>query len=311
MDLQSDLYGQEEYQKFLPQLNVSHLPGFPSPSSGGDGVKTRDLSYMALNNSEPPFSSKKRASPGNDMFDNMMSPPITPGDKLGNFTSTSPQMTTFQNDLNSQGNLQFNLSPPLTINGSPELQYGDLYQNQVDYTDGQPVYNFIGMDNNMQDQYEESNYQLSSQLSPEHAGSGTSYSSPYSRLLRQQPQLKHSVSEASLHSWGGASPPSYLQPLQSDWNQPSGGAAEPVGQFHCSFPGCNKVFTKQTNLKSHVRIHNTERSYGCEDCGASFRRSHDLKRHQRSLHSDVKPFGCGRCGKRFSRMVFFVSLYCV
>ncbi|KAI8904698.1 hypothetical protein EDD86DRAFT_179116, partial [Gorgonomyces haynaldii] len=69
----------------------------------------------------------------------------------------------------------------------------------------------------------------------------------------------------------------------------------------CLFPGCEKVFQKQTNLKSHLKIHNSERNYPCPDCGTSFRRSHDLKRHQRSIHSEIKPFSCPQCHKGFSR----------
>ncbi|KAI8802666.1 hypothetical protein BJ742DRAFT_683894 [Cladochytrium replicatum] len=72
--------------------------------------------------------------------------------------------------------------------------------------------------------------------------------------------------------------------------------------FPCPFPECNKVFQQKFNLKSHLRSHATERAYQCNMCEAAFRRSHDLKRHHRSLHTQVKPFGCDLCDKRFSRM---------
>ncbi|KAJ3195861.1 hypothetical protein HK101_010839 [Irineochytrium annulatum] len=45
-----------------------------------------------------------------------------------------------------------------------------------------------------------------------------------------------------------------------------------------------------------------ERVYACQSCPAAFRRSHDLKRHTRSLHTMVKPFRCVSCTKSFSRM---------
>ena len=118
-------------------------------------------------------------------------------------------------------------------------------------------------------------------------------------------QLRHSQSEVSLNSWASPQPTQGgfdQHHLQSEW-QP-----EATGTFKCTFPGCHKVFSKQTNLKSHSRIHHTERNYSCDDCGSSFRRSHDLKRHQRSLHSDVKPFPCQKCAKRFSRMVNLVLI---
>lgn len=71
----------------------------------------------------------------------------------------------------------------------------------------------------------------------------------------------------------------------------------------CAFPGCEKVFEKQANLKSHLKSHADERNFVCHDCNATFRRSHDLKRHYRSIHSEVKPYLCSQCRKGFSRQV--------
>ena len=118
-------------------------------------------------------------------------------------------------------------------------------------------------------------------------------------MQRVQNQLRHSNSETSLSSWTSQQ----SQFNNGQWPAEQGLEYENSQLFNCTFPGCNKQFNKQTNLKSHIRIHNTERSFMCNECGSAFRRSHDLKRHQRSLHSDVKPYGCHKCGKRFSRMV--------
>ncbi|KAJ3107399.1 hypothetical protein HDU97_004281 [Phlyctochytrium planicorne] len=42
--------------------------------------------------------------------------------------------------------------------------------------------------------------------------------------------------------------------------------------------------------------------FHCNLCNMSFRRSHDLKRHTRSLHTKVKPYVCVKCNKSFSRL---------
>lgn len=86
--------------------------------------------------------------------------------------------------------------------------------------------------------------------------------------------------------------------------------AQPGG-FQCTVQGCEKVFDKLTNLKSHGKIHSVERQCVCDFCGASFRRSHDLKRHQRSIHTEVKSFQCIRCSKKFSRQVQKYDVGCV
>ncbi|KAJ3171924.1 hypothetical protein HDU87_008174 [Geranomyces variabilis] len=71
-------------------------------------------------------------------------------------------------------------------------------------------------------------------------------------------------------------------------------------QHEC--PSCAKTFSKPLALKAHIKSHALERTYQCDSCDASFRRSHDLKRHFRSIHTVIKPFGCDTCHKRFSRM---------
>jgi len=77
--------------------------------------------------------------------------------------------------------------------------------------------------------------------------------------------------------------------------------AEPL-TIPCPSENCQKLFPKSFNIKSHLKTHSTEKNFTCSQCPASFRRSHDLKRHYRSLHTGIKPFQCGNCEKRFSRM---------
>lgn len=76
--------------------------------------------------------------------------------------------------------------------------------------------------------------------------------------------------------------------------------ADSDGVFPCTFEGCNKTFSKQYNLRSHLRIHYVPKSHSCSHCEATFRRSHDLRRHERS-HESIKPFSCFKCMKSFTR----------
>jgi DNA-directed RNA polymerase subunit RPC12/RpoP len=203
----------------------------------------------------------------------IMSPPITPHDYI------NPML--IQTDANSLAHNSPSLlqSSPSLMHSSPQLMLHHSPQLSLE----SPPLMMGGYD-------VEYSYEMNNMIPSEmYDTQWMQPNIPTQMLMERGPlhrvkQMKTAGSDASINSWSSQS-------------------SQPQGQFQCTFPGCNKVFSKQTNLKSHSRIHHTERNYACQDCGACFRRSHDLKRHQRSLHSDVKPFGCARCGKRFSRMV--------
>ncbi|XP_053123819.1 zinc finger protein 574 [Hemicordylus capensis] len=67
--------------------------------------------------------------------------------------------------------------------------------------------------------------------------------------------------------------------------------------FECG--DCKKLFSTETSLQVHRRIHTGERPYPCPDCGKAFRQSTHLKDHLR-LHTGEKPFKCDECGKAFT-----------
>ncbi|KAK3826128.1 MAG: hypothetical protein J3Q66DRAFT_329504 [Benniella sp.] len=76
---------------------------------------------------------------------------------------------------------------------------------------------------------------------------------------------------------------------------------EGAPSFPCEFDGCDKVFARLYNLKSHSRTHTNERPFVCSHCTLAFSRNHDLKRHVK-IHAGDKPFKCNGCGKSFSRL---------
>lgn len=75
-------------------------------------------------------------------------------------------------------------------------------------------------------------------------------------------------------------------------------------QFVCPVPGCGSQFTRQFNLRSHLRSHADERPFKCAapGCNKAFARAHDAKRHHETLHLSVKKYICEHCGRQFARL---------
>ena len=73
---------------------------------------------------------------------------------------------------------------------------------------------------------------------------------------------------------------------------------------------CDKKFTRNYNLNSHLRTHANERPFECTLCHRTFVRQYDMNRHM-ALHSGEKKYECRGtlkdgvtvwgCGKRFAR----------
>ena len=62
---------------------------------------------------------------------------------------------------------------------------------------------------------------------------------------------------------------------------------------------CGKDFKRRENAFSHVQNHLDDRQFQCNDCGKTFVRAHDMKRHS-IIHTEQRPHVCP-CGSGFAR----------
>ncbi|XP_058823408.1 zinc finger protein 883-like [Topomyia yanbarensis] len=64
---------------------------------------------------------------------------------------------------------------------------------------------------------------------------------------------------------------------------------------------CSKSFRLPSSLTTHMKIHNEERKYVCEECGSTFKRAEHLRVHVNGIHLKRKPYSCEVCHKSFAQ----------
>ena len=69
---------------------------------------------------------------------------------------------------------------------------------------------------------------------------------------------------------------------------------------------CGKIFSTVSNLRRHLQIHDKEQefkntSYSCKYCGKHFSTDYNLERHINIHTGDQKPFQCDKCEESFGR----------
>ncbi|TPX52482.1 hypothetical protein SeMB42_g01379 [Synchytrium endobioticum] len=87
----------------------------------------------------------------------------------------------------------------------------------------------------------------------------------------------------------------------NDSDESSNDGGDTKRKHVCTVPGCGKTFTRKYNLMSHQRAHSNDRPFQCHHCASSFSRTHDLRRHIRSLHTGQRPHTCPHCPLAFAR----------
>ena len=85
-------------------------------------------------------------------------------------------------------------------------------------------------------------------------------------------------------------------PAASSANNP-----EPVGTVH-NRPNPDTIKEPLNDNRSFSNDEDEQdKPFPCPDCAKQFKRSEHLKRHIRSVHSNIRPFHCKYCEKKFSR----------
>ncbi|KAJ3193687.1 hypothetical protein HDU67_005016 [Dinochytrium kinnereticum] len=89
--------------------------------------------------------------------------------------------------------------------------------------------------------------------------------------------------------------PLILETHTTTATHPTRKRASASSPYQCPFEGCTRTFTRKSHLISHSVTHTGSRDFVCKRCGRTFARGHDLQRHMKTAHSEVRLYRCEVC----------------